>query len=51
MEDTVRFCGGEGADAGGHAVKAAVALGAAEPPIDGAVLRTQLFHLVLLVVL
>ena len=51
VDDTVRFCGGEGAETGGRAVRAAVALGAAAPPIYVTVLRTQLFHLVLLVVL
>ena len=50
-DDTVRFCGGEGAGAGGCAVGAAVALGAAAPLVGGAVLRTGLFHHVLLVVL
>ena len=50
-DDTVRFCGGKGAGAGGCAVGAAVALGAAAPLVGGAVLRTGLFHHVLLVVL
>ena len=50
-DDTVRFCGGEGAGAGGCAVGAAVALGAAAPLVGDAVLRTGLFHHVLLVVL
>ena len=50
-DDTVMFCGGKGAGAGGCAVRAAVALGAAASPVGAAVLRTELFHLVLLVVL
>ena len=48
-DDNVRFCCGEGARAGGRAVSAAVAQGAAAPPVDGAVLGTELFYLVLLV--
>ena len=48
-DDNVRFCCGEGARAGGRAVSAAVAQGAAAPPVDSAVLGTELFHLVLLV--
>ena len=49
LDDTVRFCGGEGAGAGGRAFGAAVAQGAAAAPECGTVLGAQLLRLVLLV--